>query len=130
MARVSPSSTVTGTKQGGAVRFLSFGATSASWLRIQTFLTIYAEISKASLYTTTRRDGSDLSFSTCKEQLFKLIDFYPKTTLILDALDECEPTTRGLLFELIESLQSKAKKPLKIFVSSRPVGILESFQQA
>ncbi len=74
------------------------------------------------LYQTTKRNGSDLNLDTCKEQLLESVNMYHKTTLVLDALDECEPTSRGRFVEVIEFLLSNSKKPLKIFIASRPDG--------
>ncbi|QKX62010.1 uncharacterized protein TRUGW13939_09166 [Talaromyces rugulosus] len=68
------------------------------------------------------KGGSDLSFNTCKEQLLESVNLYPKTTLVLDALDECEPDSRSRLIDTIEFLLSESKRPLKIFISSRPDG--------
>lgn len=78
-----------------------------------------------------RRDASNLSFEDCKKELLESINLYPKTTLVLDALDECDldgyseggrnaPDTRYRLMETIYYLLSEAKQPLKVFISSRP----------
>ena len=63
-----------------------------------------------------RVNGSDLSFDTCKERLLESLNLYPKTTLVLDALDECELD----IVDTLNSLRSEARRPLKIFISSRP----------
>lgn len=77
----------------------------------------------------TRLNGSELIMSTCKEQLLKLLNFYPKTTLILDALDECEPQSRRELLEIFDYFVSHSSNPIKIFISSRPDGdIRERFK--
>lgn len=52
-----------------------------------------------------------------KKQLLESVNLYPKTTLVLDALDECEDC--GDLIDMIEELLSKSERPLKIFISSR-----------
>jgi len=72
------------------------------------------------LWLETREKGSDLSFAMCREQLLESVNLYPKTTLVLDALDECEPDSRGRLVDTIEFLLSKSERPLKVFISSRP----------
>jgi ankyrin repeat domain-containing protein 50 len=64
--------------------------------------------------------GSDLGFDACREQLLESVNLYPKTTLILDALDECDPGSRDRLVETIEFLLSSAKSSLRVFISSRP----------
>lgn len=75
-----------------------------------------------SLYSEARLKGSDFGFDICKRLLLESINLYPKTTLVLDALDECESDLRGQLIDNIEFLVSKSEKPLKIFISSRPDG--------
>ncbi|RYP57916.1 hypothetical protein DL770_010551 [Monosporascus sp. CRB-9-2] len=72
------------------------------------------------LWSEKRLRGSDLGLEDCREQLFELVNLYPRTTLVLDALDECEPDPRGELVKTIEILLSKSRRPLKIFISSRP----------
>lgn len=64
--------------------------------------------------------GSDLSFDTCKQLLLESVNLYPRTTLVLDALDECDPDSRKRLVEAIEDLLSAAERPLKVFISGRP----------
>ncbi len=64
--------------------------------------------------------GSGLSFDTCKQLLLDSVNLYPKTTLVLDALDECNPELRSRLIATLEDLLSNAERPLKIFISSRP----------
>ena len=57
------------------------------------------------------------------------VNLYPKTTLVLDALDECEPDSRVRLIELVEHLLSESQRPVKIFIASRPDGdIRDRFQ--
>jgi hypothetical protein len=53
-------------------------------------------------------------------RLLQSENLYTKTTLVLDALDECEPDSRGRLVEVIEFLSSRSERPLKVFISSRP----------
>lgn len=68
----------------------------------------------------TRQRGSVLNFSLCEDELLESINGYSKTTLILDALDECEQESRWDLVSAMERLMLKAEKPLKIFIASRP----------
>ncbi|KAJ2995025.1 hypothetical protein NUW58_g1386 [Xylaria curta] len=68
----------------------------------------------------TRQRGADLGFSDCKEQLLQSLNLYPQTTIVLDALDECEQDLRKEIIGTIEELVSKSENPLKVFISSRP----------
>jgi hypothetical protein len=73
-----------------------------------------------SLRRETMLKGSDLSFEACREQLLESVNLYPKTTLVLDALDECNPESRRHLVDAIELLLQQSCRPLKVFISSRP----------
>lgn len=64
--------------------------------------------------------GSELGFEACREQLLESVSLYQRTTLVLDALDECDPSSRRELVDAMEFLLSRTEKPLKVFISSRP----------
>lgn len=73
---------------------------------------------------TQRKQDSDLanllSTTECKALLVKLAAGFPRTTIVLDALDECEPTTRESLFDALDSVVAEATtNPVKVFVTSR-----------
>ena len=72
------------------------------------------------LWRETALRGSDLGFEACRGQLLESVNLYPRTTLVLDALDECEPGSRRKLVDTIKLLLSKSERPLKVFISSRP----------
>lgn len=91
------------------VRQLSYKA--YHYDRIQTSVIQKCELAK--------QEGRDLSYKDCKELILISLNLYPKTTLILDALDESEISTYNLAEILIE-LMEKATKPVKVFISSRP----------
>ncbi|CRK38866.1 hypothetical protein BN1708_016682, partial [Verticillium longisporum] len=61
-----------------------------------------------------------LGIASCKEILVDLINTYPRSTLVLDALDECERESRSDLIDAFRHLVTSADKPVKLFVSSRP----------
>lgn len=67
-----------------------------------------------------RDNASDLRFDICKQQLVESLNIYPKTTLVLDALDECDLDSRVDIIDTLNSLLSESQRPLKIFISSRP----------
>jgi hypothetical protein len=75
-----------------------------------------------SFCTQSRINGSEPTMANCKELLLKLLNSYPQTTLVLDALDECEKEKRGELIEVFRHLLENASRPVKIFISSRPDG--------
>lgn len=67
-----------------------------------------------------RRNGSDLSFDDCREQLLESVNLYTHTTLVIDAFDECEETSRGKILRTIEDLLSRPENHLRVLISSRP----------
>ncbi|KAF4627727.1 hypothetical protein G7Y89_g10427 [Cudoniella acicularis] len=70
-------------------------------------------------YREARLKASELTLGDCKKLLLEFINMYPRTTLVLDALDECEKHKRLELIQALEELLSQSSKPLKIFISSR-----------
>jgi hypothetical protein len=80
-------------------------------------------------YIQTRQKAAEPTMADCKELLLEFINLYPKTTLILDALDECDKYKRGMLIGIFDYFVDHAQRPVKIFVSSRPDGdIKERFK--
>lgn len=67
----------------------------------------------------TRLVASHPTIGDCKKLLLDFINTYPRTTLILDALDECDNSKRIELVEVFECLVREATNPLKIFISGR-----------
>jgi hypothetical protein len=61
------------------------------------------------------------TFDEWKDCLFRLLSKCPRTTIVLDALDDCMEDDRKLLVELFNSLVSRLPKDsnVKIFVSTR-----------
>jgi hypothetical protein len=51
--------------------------------------------------------------------IMQLTDLYPQTTIIIDAMDECDPTTRLDLLQALEDLLQQSSCLVKVFVSSR-----------
>ncbi|KAL7812088.1 hypothetical protein V8C44DRAFT_329716 [Trichoderma aethiopicum] len=68
---------------------------------------------------TAKKDGRGLAYQDCKDLILESFNMYPKTTIVLDALDESDISTHNLGTILVE-LMEKSKKPVKIFISSRP----------
>lgn len=73
-------------------------------------------------YNTAKLEGfssGDLGIHESADLILQLLNIYPKTTIIIDALDECDPKLREDLFEALERILTLAPNLVKIFVSSR-----------
>ncbi|KAF4995982.1 hypothetical protein FDECE_12608 [Fusarium decemcellulare] len=65
------------------------------------------------------REGRQLDLFRARELLMQLIDAYATTTLVLDAMDECDPESRQDLLDTLDDVV-KAKHPtVRLFLSSR-----------
>ncbi|KAE9380762.1 hypothetical protein N431DRAFT_477640 [Stipitochalara longipes BDJ] len=73
-------------------------------------------------YNDCRLKASQPTMKDCKELLLELVNIYPRTTLVIDALDECEKHKRLELIETLDYILAQASNPVKIFISSRPDG--------
>ncbi|KAI5460114.1 hypothetical protein BGZ63DRAFT_406059 [Mariannaea sp. PMI_226] len=65
-----------------------------------------------------RDEGEELNMAMCQELLISLIKSYSRTTIILDALDECDPESRDQLMECLDELTTQCRE-LQVFISSR-----------
>ncbi|KAJ4037350.1 hypothetical protein NW756_005645 [Fusarium oxysporum] len=63
-------------------------------------------------------NGTTINVSTCESLIGKLVEDYPRTTIILDALDECDRNTREELMRVLSNLTNGSSK-LRVFISSR-----------
>lgn len=54
-----------------------------------------------------------------RTMLADLFQLYPQTTLVLDALDECDKETRLGFINILDKLIAESSKPIKIIISSR-----------
>lgn len=66
-----------------------------------------------------KQEGRSLSYTDCKELILESMNLYSKTTIILDALDESDISYYNLA-EIFIDMLDKARKPVKVFISSRP----------
>ncbi|SCV34434.1 related to vegetatible incompatibility protein HET-E-1 [Fusarium fujikuroi] len=81
------------------------------------------------LPNTLALNGTSLDVSTCESWIQKLIEDYSKTTIIVDALDECDRITREELIRVLSNLTNGSAK-LRVFISSRPdEDILRHFKE-
>lgn len=60
-----------------------------------------------------------LSFEESHTLLVSLLDLYPQTTIIIDALDESDPGKRGQFLELLTTIMHSSTSLVKVFISSR-----------
>jgi hypothetical protein len=60
-----------------------------------------------------------LTLEKSKALILELLERYQSATIVIDALDECNPKTRGDLLDTLEDLLKRSPCLLKIFVSSR-----------
>ena len=65
--------------------------------------------------------ASCLTFQECSSLVRELVTMYTKVTLVLDALDECDKSTRHHLINEIDNLVGGSTSCIiKVFISSRP----------
>ncbi|UKZ68210.1 uncharacterized protein TrAtP1_009245 [Trichoderma atroviride] len=55
----------------------------------------------------------------CRKQISTIVNALPRTTLVLDSLDELEPQHMQEIISFFVDLVNDSKRPVKIFVSSR-----------
>lgn len=73
-------------------------------------------------YDTRVKHGlaaGSLSFQESCDLVAALLDIYPQTTIIIDALDESDPDERWRLLEALKTIIHSSSNLVKIFVSSR-----------
>lgn len=71
------------------------------------------------LYRKAKKEQRQLSMPECKAALSELLKSYPRTTLVLDALDECEVDARKEIVLVLRSLATDAERPVKVYIASR-----------
>lgn len=77
----------------------------------------------SSIYNQRKKDAdlqNLLSIEESKNLLIKLSAGFLRTTIVVDALDECDSETRERLFNVLEEVVSSSKRnPVRVFVTSR-----------
>jgi hypothetical protein len=74
------------------------------------------------MFETRSRSGfskSPLTLEESCELIIELSEYYPVTTIIIDALDECDPERRSDLLEALGIVLCRSTQLVKIFVTSR-----------
>ncbi|KAH0525919.1 hypothetical protein TsFJ059_009317 [Trichoderma semiorbis] len=79
------------------------------------------------LYLKAREEKRGLSIIECEVALIKLINFYSRTILVLDALDECEMDAREALVRILHNLIHKGDGTVKVFIASRKETDIEEY---
>ncbi|KAM0426280.1 hypothetical protein ACHAPT_008320 [Fusarium lateritium] len=74
-----------------------------------------------------KRVQQDIELQDCKSALVEMINSYPRTTLVLDALDECDSNTRQQLATFLKDLVKESTHLLKVFVASRKETDIETY---
>lgn len=75
------------------------------------------------LYNSCRRDARTLSKELCKKQLAESLKLFPRSILVLDALDEClHESDRLELVMTLKALMEESPRPFQVFISGRPNG--------
>lgn len=72
-----------------------------------------------------RESGTDFRLGRCKEQIQASLNIYQRTTLVIDAMDECDRHLRYQLIDALNGFLMSSEKPVKIFISSRPDPAIE-----
>lgn len=60
-----------------------------------------------------------LNIDESRALILQFTEQYPLTTIVIDALDECDPERRAELLEALEAILQDSTSLVKIFVSSR-----------
>ncbi|KAH8589487.1 hypothetical protein B0O99DRAFT_333678 [Bisporella sp. PMI_857] len=63
--------------------------------------------------------SGSLRIDESRALIIQLVEHYPMTTIVIDALDECDPENRADLLETLEAVLRESSNLVKIFVSSR-----------
>ena len=63
--------------------------------------------------------SGSLSLDEGRTLIIELAEHYPLTTIVIDALDECDPENRADLLETLDLILEESASLVKIFVSSR-----------
>jgi hypothetical protein len=63
--------------------------------------------------------SGSLSIDESCALIIDLVEYFPLTTIVIDALDECDPETRHELLVALEEVLQNSSRLVKIFVSSR-----------
>ncbi|KAF5722641.1 het-E-1 heterokaryon incompatibility protein [Fusarium mundagurra] len=97
----------------------SWGRKDFSRVKIQEVERGMIHVALRDLPNRLELEGTTLDVSTCEHLIGKLVEDYSRTTIVLDALDECDRNTREELMRILGNLTYGSSK-LRVFISSRP----------
>lgn len=73
-------------------------------------------------YYETKKGGfatEPLDPDECRDLIIQLLPSYPQSNIVIDALDECDKTTRSKLLSVLAAIMASKPNRVKIFISSR-----------
>ena len=74
-----------------------------------------------SLFAKMGNQMTELDVKTCKQYLHQSVNWYSRITVVLDAFDECDRSSRHELFEeIIDFFSTQSGHSIRVFVSARP----------
>lgn len=82
------------------------------------------------LYNSGKKVQHGLNLAQCMDTLARFINSYPRVTLVLDTLDECDDDTKRELIKLFQNLVETSKGMLKIFIASRKEVDIENYLES
>lgn len=74
------------------------------------------------VYEARKKSGfssGSLAFQESLDLIISLVNTYPQTTIVVDALDECDPEKRKRFLHSLQTIITDSSSLVKIFVSSR-----------
>jgi hypothetical protein len=77
-------------------------------------------VSLKKLHDANQEKSSPFTFKQCTSEILASAELYGLTTLVLDALDECESSSVGRLLEFFNELVTRSANQVRIFISTRP----------
>ncbi|KAH0489632.1 hypothetical protein TgHK011_010051 [Trichoderma gracile] len=79
------------------------------------------------LYLNAKKEQRGFSTAECETALTGLVNFYHRTTFVLDALDECERESREALARILGNLVDVGEGTVKVFIASRKEDDIEEY---
>jgi ankyrin repeat domain-containing protein 50 len=61
-----------------------------------------------------------LDENATRKEFLKLVDSFPQSFIVLDALDECEKDVQAVLVKALRHIINETTRPVKVLISSRP----------